>query len=202
MDNHTYTAFLGWKRIAAGSLEEMLRETKRRIGDKPPEELLLIFEDHSGKQIDFDLRGSVQEVLDRVAPKPVRTGPGRPKLGVTSREISLLPRHWEWLETQPNGASAALRRLVDEARRTDTGRWRGAMDATGRVMTAIAGSLPGFEEAYRALYARDRARLESFITAWPEDVQACVLAGFDRASALGSPAPVAPFPSALVSPLP
>ena len=142
MDNHTYTAFLGWKRIAAGSLEEMLRETKRRIGDKPPEELLLIFEDHSGKQIDFDLRGSVQEVLDRVAPKPVRTGPGRPKLGVTSREISLLPRHWEWLETQPNGASAALRRLVDEARCSDVPHEREDITLLLDLLTPVAKSWP------------------------------------------------------------
>jgi hypothetical protein len=47
----------------------------------------LIFHDQTGKQVDFDLRGSIREVLERVAPKPVRTGPGRPRLGVTSREV-------------------------------------------------------------------------------------------------------------------
>jgi hypothetical protein len=97
---------------------------------------------------------------------------------VTSREISLLPRHWEWLETQPNGASATLRRLVDEARKRDSGesRTRAAIDATGRVMTAIAGNLPGFEEAYRALYARDPMKLAQQVKAWPRDVREYLLA--------------------------
>ena len=178
MDNSTYTAFLGWKRIASGSLEEMLRQTRKYLDRQRSDEMPLIFDDQTGKQVDFDMRGSVQDVLDRVAPKPVRTGPGRPKLGVTSREISLLPRHWEWLETQPNGASATLRRLVDEARKRDSGesRTRAAIDATGRVMTAIAGNLPGFEEAYRALYARDPMKLAQQVKAWPRDVREYLLA--------------------------
>ncbi|MFY0534142.1 DUF2239 family protein [Nannocystis pusilla] len=45
---------------------------------------------------------------------PARTGPGRPKLGVVSREVSLLPRHWEWLERQPSGSR---RRCADSSRR-------------------------------------------------------------------------------------
>lgn len=175
----TYVAFLGWKRIALGSLEEMLRDAWANAGHADP---LLIFHEQTGKQVDFDFRGSVQEVLDRAIPKPVRMGPGRPRLGVTSREVSLLPRHWEWLEAQSNGASATLRRLVEQARQQDSGRSqsRAAIDATGRVMTALAGNLPGFEEAYRALYARDRAKLESCVTAWPEDVRSYVLSSFDR----------------------
>ena len=101
-------------------------------GQESPE-TLLIFEDQTGRQVDFDLRGSIQEILDRITPKPARTGPGRPRLGVTSREISLLPRHWEWLETQPNGTSATLRRLVEEARKRDAGESlsRAAIDAKG-----------------------------------------------------------------------
>lgn len=155
----------------------MLRRTRERLDRGQSDEMLLIFQDQTGKQVDFDLRGSIQDVLDRVAPKPVRTGPGRPRLGVTSREISLLPRHWEWLETQPNGASATLRRLVDEARKRDSGasQSRAAIDATGRVMTAIAGNLPGFEEAYRALYARDPVKLEQQVRAWPQDVREYLL---------------------------
>lgn len=189
MDNSTYTAFLGWNRIASGGVGDMLRQVKTHLTGKPPEETLLIFEDQSGKQIDFDLRGSAQEVLDRVMPKPVRTGPGRPRLGVTSREISLLPRHWEWLETQPNGASAALRRLVEEGRKRDSGesQARTKIDAAGRVMTAIAGNLPGFEEAYRALYSHDRARLEQWVHAWPRDIQDYILNACDlRAAGVAS----------------
>lgn len=178
MENLTYTVFLGWKRIAAGSLEEILRQIKAQQNDEQSGETLLIFENQTGKQVDFDLRGSIQEVLDRALPQPVRAGPGRPRLGVTSREVSLLPRHWEWLETQPNGASATLRRLVDESRKRNPGesQSRAAIEATGRVMSAIAGNLPGFEEAYRALYARDTAQLEEQIKAWPADLRDYILA--------------------------
>ena len=153
--------------MAFGSLEGMLRGIDRTG------EAVLIFHDQSGRQLDFDLRGTIDEVLQRALPTPVRTGPGRPKLGVVSREVSLLPRHWEWLETQPNGASASLRRLVDEARKRDSGpeEARLAMEATGRVMTAIAGNLPGYEEATRALYARDRERFSLHVKDWPDDVR-------------------------------
>ncbi len=174
----TYTAFLGWKRVGAGPLEEVLRRVKERLGDGEPEETLLMFEDQTGKQVDFDLRGSIQEVLERAMPEAIRSGPGRPRLGVTSREVSLLPRHWDWLATQPQGASATLRRLVDDARKRDEGSAdsRAAIDATGRVMGAMGGNLPGFEEAYRALYARDRAKLERMIAEWPEDLREYLLA--------------------------
>jgi hypothetical protein len=179
MDNLTYTAFLGWKRIAAGSLEQMLRQTKAYLRDEPSDQSLLIFEDQTGTQVDFDLRGSVEEVLERVAPRPLRTGPGRPRLGVISREISLLPRHWEWLETQRSGVSATLRRLIEEARKQDSTESdrRRAVEATGRVMTAIAGNLPGFEEAYRALYSRDHGRLEQCVKEWPQDLREYMLPG-------------------------
>jgi hypothetical protein len=185
MDDLTsYTAFLGWERIASGSLAQMLRDTRARVDNSTDGAgQLLIFEDSTGKQVDFDLRGPIEEVIERAEPKPVRTGPGRPRLGVTSREISLLPRHWEWLETQPNGASAALRRLVEEARKRDGGeaRTRPMIEATGRFMTAIAGDLTGFEEAFRALYARDRASLGNRVKDWPEDVRNYVIARFDQA---------------------
>jgi uncharacterized protein len=165
-------------RIAAGSQQEMLRQIKAYPDGQPSDEILLIFEDQTGTQVDFDLRGSIEEVLERAAPKPVRSGPGRPRLGVISREISLLPRHREWLEAQRSGASATLRRLVDEARKQDSpesGNQR-AIEATGRVTTAIGGNLPGFEEAYRALYARDHRRLEGWVKDWPPDLREYVLA--------------------------
>lgn len=134
--------------------------------------MLLVFDDASGRQVDFDLRGTESQVLARALPEQ-RSGPGRPRLGVVSREISLLPRHWEWLEQQPSGASAALRRLVDEARRREQGRQRVrlALDAAARFMSAMAGDLAGFEEATRALYAKDRARLEALTSKWPRDVR-------------------------------
>ena len=173
METSTYTAFLGWNRVASGKFEPMLRQIKE-IKD-PGDQTVLIFEDQTGRQVDFDLRGSIDEVLARIAPKTNRTGPGRPKLGVVSREISLLPRHWEWLEAQPQGASAAIRRLVDDARKQDSGETRAKIDAIGRVMSAIGGNLPGFEEAYRALYARDRERLTAQIADWPTDLRDYIL---------------------------
>jgi hypothetical protein len=134
----------------------------------------MIFDDTTGRIVDVDLRGSVDDLLARLAasaPKPAR---GRPKLGVTAREVTLLPRHWEWLAAQPGGASAALRRLVDQARREsgEADTVRQAQEVTYRVMTTLAGDRPNYEEATRALFARDRARFEDLVAIWPRDVAA------------------------------
>lgn len=171
----TYTAFKGHTMIASGPLGEVLPELKKRF-DADRGAMLLVFDDANGRQVDFDLRGSESQVLARALPAQ-RSGPGRPRLGVTSREVSLLPRHWEWLEQQPSGASAALRRLVDEARRREQGRHRVrlALDAAARFMSAMAGDLAGFEEATRALYSKDRARLEALTSRWPRDVRGHML---------------------------
>lgn len=173
-EDQTYTAFAYQLRIASGPIEQVLRTLKQSF-DQGETATILVFEDRSGRQVDFDLRGSIDEVLVRVLPAPARTGPGRPRLGVVSREISLLPRHWEWLEEQPNGASAALRRLVDQARSQQQGSARPALDAAERFMTAMAGNLAGYEEATRALYAHDRGRLELLVAEWPRDIREHVL---------------------------
>jgi hypothetical protein len=164
-----YTAFAGERQIAAGPLDELLPQLKK-WADGEPAELPLIFDNHTGKQVDFDLRGTVAEVLARAIPP---RGPGRPKLGVVPREVSLLPRHWEWLEGQPNGASAAIRRLVDDARNREPDRQRArqARDATSRMLTALAGNLPEYEEATRALYAADWAAFRARIARWPSDIR-------------------------------
>lgn len=171
-DEHTYTAFAGGRRIASGDLRATLLGTKAHLddGDDAP---VLIFEDRTGRQIDFDFRGTPEEVLARADAGRPRSGPGRPKLGVVSREVSLLPRHWDWLEQQPSGISAALRRLVDEARKRSPGRERARLvrEAASKVMWSLAGDLPDFEEASRALFARDQARFEQLIHAWPEDIR-------------------------------
>jgi hypothetical protein len=174
-EERTYTAFLGETLIASGPVETMLPAVKSGF-DQNVSALFLIFEDQSGRQVDFDLRGTLNEVVGRVLPAPIRPGRGRPKLGVVSREISLLPRHWEWLEQQPNGASAALRRLVDQARKREPGEQRArlATEALGRFLSAMAGNLPGYEEASRALYAGDRALFEDLIGDWPRDIRAYV----------------------------
>lgn len=171
-DELTYTAFSGSRLIASGGLKAMLAGTKSHL-DQHPNDLVLIFEDQTGRQVDFDFRGTPDEVLQRATGGKPRTGPGRPKLGVVSREVSLLPRHWDWLERQPQGISAALRRLVEEARKRepDKERARAARDAAGKFMWAVAGNLPGFEEASRALFAGDPQRLGQIVRDWPADVR-------------------------------
>ncbi len=182
METKTYTAFAGTSRISSGDVSTMLLGAKRCL-DAGEDRPILIFEDQTGIQIDFNLRGTSDEVLSNLAvhphfspPSPLpdrKPGPGRPNLGVVSREVSLLPRHWEWLGQQPSGASAAIRRLVDEARKRSAGkdRARQARDAAAKFMWTMAGNQPGFEEASRALYARDRGRFDALTAAWPEDIR-------------------------------
>jgi uncharacterized protein len=171
-EDKTYTAFAGELQIASGPLAVMLRDVKNWV-DQSEYPMVLIFEDHTGQQVDFALDGPIEDVLSRALPERAPAGPGRPRLGVISREVTLLPRHWGWLEQQPNGASAALRRLVDQARaqEPDRQRARQAMDAAYRFMSAMGGNLPGFEEANRALFGGNREQLEAQIQEWPRDVR-------------------------------
>lgn len=183
--DRTFTAFAGDQLIVSGLMETVVVRTKERL-DQGESRPVLIFTDRTGTQVDFDFRGTPAEVLARLPSHPMfvpsepaakaRTGPGRPKLGVVCREVSLLPRHWDWLDRQPVGVSATLRRLVDEARKSGHGAElaRIAREAVGKFMWEMAGNRPGFEEASRALFARDQARLLSLIQEWPEDIRAHV----------------------------
>lgn len=190
----TFTAFQGPRRLASGPAGEVALVVKRVAAR--PDEPIIIFEDATGRSIDFDLRGGDREVLARLAkliPPPVQEtappteprGRGRPKLGVVAREVTLLPRHWEWLGAQPGGASVALRKLVDEARRAsgDKDRERQARDAAYHFMSTMAGNLAQFEEASRALFADDRRRFTGLIADWPADIRDHIvkLAYSDRA---------------------
>ena len=165
-----YSAFQGFRKIAAGTLPEVAVQLK----DAPQGEVL-VFDDATGQQLDLDTRGTAAEIQGRYgeAPTVEVRGRGRPKLGVVAKEVTLLPRHWDWLNAQPGGASVALRKLVDEARRAsgDRDRIRNAQEATYRFLSAVGGNLPGFEEATRALFAYDRRRFGELIAAWPEDVR-------------------------------
>jgi len=183
----TYSAFSEDRLIAFGALAEVLSAAKAYI-DTSEARQLLIFEDRSGRQVDFDFTGSLEEVLTRALPPPERAGPGRPKLGVVSREVSLLPRHWEWLEAQPQGISAGLRRLVEEARKQNPAeqRARKGREALNKFMTAIAGNRPNYEEATRALFAADHARFEQLIDDWPEDIRAHVMRVLEDSLAPGA----------------
>jgi uncharacterized protein len=173
----TCTAFAGFKRLASGPPEQVALAVKaaHEANEGHP---LLVFDDISGRLVDFDLRGTPQEILARLATEPApdqqpARGPGRPRLGVVAREVTLLPRHWDWLNAQPGGASVALRKLVETARvaHADADRRRLAQQSANRFMSAVAGNEPGYEEAARALYSGDRTRFEESTVAWPADVR-------------------------------
>jgi uncharacterized protein len=193
-----FTAFDGQHRLISGALADVaiaVRNAARDAAAAP----IVIFDDSTGRALDLDLRGTEREILERlppvigpsgaaaVSPGSEPRGRGRPKLGVVAREVTLLPRHWEWLGSQPGGASVALRKLVEEARRAngDRDRSRAARDAAYHFMSAIAGNLPDFEEATRALYADDRRRFTTLIATWPGDIRdhAVALAFGDRTEA-------------------
>jgi hypothetical protein len=165
----------------------------RQALDGPPEGPVLVFDDATGRVVDVDTRGSETDIVTRLealAPtgpashiqpelaEPAEPrGRGRPRMGVVPREVTLLPRHWEWLAAQPGGASVALRKLVEEARRSGAAKdgQRKAQERAYNFMSAVSGDLPGFEEATRALFANDGARLNEVTVAWPPDVRAYAL---------------------------
>jgi uncharacterized protein len=173
-----YTAFDGFNIISQGRIEEVALEVRQHL-KLNREARLLIFSDFSGKQMDFDLSGSEKDILERLkifkTPELTlsQSGPGRPKLGVVPREISLLPSHWEWLSTQPGGASSTIRRLVDEKLKlppTGKDKSKQAQETVYTFLNAIAGDLPHFEEALRFLYRKDKKKFKEIIASWPADL--------------------------------
>jgi uncharacterized protein len=181
------TAFEGSRCIASGDLVQVAKKVKEFI-DRGEQASVLIFDDVTSEVIEVDFRGTMEDVLKRLEKPTARVesaaaqlntdqspqrGPGRPKLGVVSREVTLLPRHWDWLNSQPGGASVALRKLVEEARRVNSGRdkVRHSQEAAYRFMSAMAGNLPGFEEATRALFAGKSESFNDLIDSWPVDIR-------------------------------
>src|ERR1700682_5688368 len=179
-----YIAFEGDRCIASGDLRDVISAAKETL-DRRKEASVVVFDDRTSGRIEFDFRGTVDDVLARLrdiaagpaeveeAALPARRGPGRPKLGVVAREVTLLPRHWDWLAQQSGGASVALRKLVDEARRAnkDKDRIRHAQEAAYRFMAAMAGKKTPHEEGARALFAGDARRFEAWTASWPADVR-------------------------------
>lgn len=186
----SFTSFDGWKRIACGNLETNALAVKRAM-ESGPSGPLLIFNDDTGGVLDVDLRGTDAEALARLPEEflsdgikesesaeadqsPLQPrGRGRPKLGVVAREVTLLPRHWDWLSAQPGGASVALRKLVEEARRSNATRdgKRKIQERAYRFMSAMAGNLDGFEESARALFAGETDKFIQLVAGWPCDVR-------------------------------
>lgn len=210
MEQRTYFAFAGVRRIAFGDLRTVLLEVyehAHRTGiaaqpvaptahnepaahdapaaptahdgpdaptapAAPTTHNVLVFRADTGRQVDFDLSGTREEVLARALPPEPRKGPGRPRIGVECGEVCLMPRHWEWLDRQPKRASATLRRLIEDAMKnmTPEERARERTEAVHTFMWAVAGDLPGFEEASRALYAGKREVFDALIAPWPKDI--------------------------------
>lgn len=173
-------AFVGHQLIASGALAEVVHEVKRHY-DQNPNDLILVFENKTSNVIELDLRGTMDEVFARVeqsvSPSQSQTAqvkkPGRPKLGVISKEVTLLPRHWEWLKEQRGGASVTLRKLVGEAMHAadDDRVRRKSQQNVYHLMTAVAGDLPNYEEAIRALFAADGDKFYAQIADWPEGLR-------------------------------
>ena len=191
-DRASWIAFAGTHRIKLGTPTEVARAAKLAVDEG--QQGVLVFDDAS-RVVDIDYRGSPENVIARLGlvddtstpsngngkgedsspylESPAPRGRGRPRLGVVAREVTLLPRHWDWLATQPGGASAAVRRLVDAARQSsvDKDRIRTAKESAYRFISAMAGNEQGFEEATRALFAGDETRFAAMSDSWPRDVR-------------------------------
>ncbi|MFJ3459835.1 DUF2239 family protein [Achromobacter spanius] len=185
-----HTAFEGHRLLAAGALADVALAVKEALNARR-NDAVLVFQDSTGQQVDLDLSGDDAQIAARHTPTNVTApttddaqphdpqpsdtprGRGRPKLGVVPREVTLLPRHWDWLSAQPGGASVALRKLVEQARRDNEAQdaRRQRQEAAYRFMSSLAGDLPGFEDATRALYADDRDAYARHVAHWPEDVR-------------------------------
>ncbi|KYG67370.1 hypothetical protein AZI86_10270 [Bdellovibrio bacteriovorus] len=177
--DRTYSAFAESKKIATGDVLEVASRVKKFL-TKEAKAQVLIFDDSTSNQIEIDFRGTPENVtrrlealLENTQEGEKKSGPGRPKLGVVAKEVTLLPDHWEWLARQPGGASVTLRKLVEEAKKKNLAKdqIRMSQEATYKFMTVMAGDLPDYEEALRALYAGDAKKFEKLITAWPKDIQ-------------------------------
>jgi hypothetical protein len=169
-------AFDGDHCIASGNIVDVAAQVKQTLSAQPQSQVLL-FDLESSRHVEIDFRGSVADVTARLktslSPESAPRGPGRPKLGVVAREVTLLPRHWEWLAAQPGGASVTLRKLIEDTRRKTSAKddARERQESVHRFLSAMAGDKPHYEDVLRALYASDGARFHALIADWPLDVR-------------------------------
>lgn len=178
-----WIAFLGQQSLACASPQEVVQALMQH-GEAA--QMALVFDAITSAPIEVDLRGDLAQVLARL-PRPSAQpmteqdvapttnegrSVGRPKLGVVAREVTLLPRHWDWLATQSGGASVVLRKLVEEASRSSKEKdWqKQRIEAAYRFMSAIAGNERDFEEVSRALFAYDLSKLSQLLAFWPTDI--------------------------------
>ena len=169
----TCTAFEGSRRIASGDVSHVALKVKEAV-DRGGPDAVLVFDDDTSQLVELDLRGTADDVMTRLrAGEDTAPRRGRPRLGVVAREVTLLPRHWEWLAGQPGGASVALRKLVEQASRANQSadRIRTVRESAYRFLSAMGGNEPGFEEAARALFGGNRERFERETAGWPPDVR-------------------------------
>jgi uncharacterized protein len=182
--NLPVTAFDGVRRIASGAIIDVIHDIQRYLA-RAPDAGVAVFDDATGERIELDWSSpELQLVAQLTAPRLATAwtatpatetprGPGRPRLGVVAREVTLLPVHWSWLNSQPGGASATLRKLVDEAQKVQEIREsvRRSQEAAYRFMVFAAAGLPGYDEALRAMHAGDPFQFDGSTSAWPEDVR-------------------------------
>lgn len=177
------TAFQGEAKLASGLAWDVALVVRGAIAADTDDSTFLCFDDHSGAFVDLDLSGTDADIIARLKPATIppepktKIRPGRPKLGVISKEVTLLPRHWDWLGQQSGGASATLRKLVEAAKKADTGpqRARQAKAAADIFMRAMLGEEPGYENATRALYRGEKTHFCALIKDWPSDLKDHVL---------------------------
>ncbi len=179
MHQATFVAFQGTRLLKRGGLRSVLPAVMGATANCTAEPGIAIFEESSGRQVDFDLRGSAGEAVERAVAQLSAKPAGRPRLGVSAREVTLLPRHWHWLERQRGGASAALRRLVEDAIRSGD-RATPDADPVYWLMSALAGDRPNFEEAARMLYGGKRGALAAAMSTWPEEIRNYLLTRVDE----------------------
>lgn len=169
-------AFSGTDLIAEGPVREALPILVRYRKVNPHAELTVL-ERQTSRLLEVDFEQPM-EVIERMLamqvgekPEPLKRGRGRPKLGVQSREVSLLPRHWDWLNRQPGGASAALRKLVEAAIKSPEAQLDEARASVDRFLLTMAGDLPNYEEVLRQFYRRQYGAMFEHMANWPDDIQ-------------------------------